>query len=367
MTQMQSHSRNYGLDLLKFLAMVYVIIIHTNGCGGILASSQGINNRVVIAVMCFVTVSVNIFALITGYTSYTEVPRPFNYKRVFDIWIQVVFYGLVLTLICYLTIPDKVDSTAFFHACLPIFYNEYWYFTAYFLVTLISPLILTAVRNLTEETLKKLILVTFFVFAFIIPLSSEGYAIVHPFTFAWIIILYFWGAAIKKCNVGNGISSKRLILIIIICAVITFSWNTIMSKISTHPVIWNNSIFDQYNSPTMAISAICYVILFSRIKIGKRGVRHLKFISPCIFAAYLINANPLIYNEVLFDRFMLLGNMNALLTTIIVITFSVLFTYSSCLIDRLRMLLFKILRIDVFIVRVANYVEKLIYSISKGL
>ena len=151
---MQTQSRNYGLDLLKFLAMVYVIIIHTYGCGGILDSSKGFNNRIVIAVLCFVTVSVNIFALATGYTSYTDVPKPFNSKRVFDVWFQVVFYGLVLTLICYLTIPDKVGSSDFFRACLPVFHNEYWYFTAYFLVTLISPLILTAVRHMKEDTLK---------------------------------------------------------------------------------------------------------------------------------------------------------------------------------------------------------------------
>ena len=365
MVQTQSHSRNYGLDFLKFLAMVYVIIIHTYGCGGILASSQGFNNRFFIAVMCFVTVAVNVFALATGYTSYTEVPKPFNYKKIFYLWFQVVFYGLVITLICHQTIPDKVNSDNYVSACLPVFHNEYWYFTAYFLVTLISPLILTAVRHLTRETVKKLVLVTFVAFSFVIPLSFEGYSIVNPFTFAWIFVLYFWGAALKKHNIGNRISSFTLFLIIILCAAINFAWNTIISMVSTNPVEWNNSILDQYNSPTMTISAMCYVVLFSRIKIGEKGARLLKFISPCVFAAYLINSHPLIYNEVLFDRFIPLANMNALLAAIIVIAFSLLFTVISCLIDRLRMLLIRLLRIDRFIEKVSILFEKNIHNFSE--
>ena len=347
--------------------MVYVIIIHTYGSGGILSASQGFNNRVIIAVMCFTTVSVNVFALVTGYASYTDTPKPFNCRKVFDVWIQVVFYGLVLTLLLYPVFPGKVDINAFLSACLPVFFNEYWYFTAYFLVTLISPLILAAVRQLSDATLKKIIVVTFIIFSILIPFSSVGYAIVHPFTFAWIFILYFWGAAIHKCNIGKDVSSKVLLLTIIACALITFVWNTVLSNISTHPVIWNNSILDQYNSPTMVISAMCYLVLFSRIKVGKRFRGFLKFSAPCIFAAYLINSHPIVYNEVLFDRFVPLANSNALLTTIIVISFSVVFTICSCLIDKMRLLIFKLLRIDVLIGKVSSVTEAIICSISKKL
>lgn len=367
MTQTQSYPRNYGLDILKFLSMVYVIIIHTYGSGGILSASQGFNNRIVIAVMCFATVSVDAFALVTGYASYTDTPKPFNYKKVFDIWAQVVFYCLILTLICYLTLPGKVDSSMFLRACLPVFFNEYWYFTAYFLVTLISPLIHTAVRQLSDTTLKKLIVVTFIIFSILIPFSFEGYAIVNPFTFAWIFILYFWGAAIRKCNIGKNTSSVRLVLAIIACAVITFIWNTVLSVISTHPVEWNNSILDQYNSPTMVISAMCYLVLFSRIRVGEKGRVFLKFIAPCLFAAFLINSHPIIYNEVLFDRFAPLANMNPLLTTLIVISFSLAFTICSCLIDKIRLLLFKLLRIDALIGKISSLTATIIHSISQRL
>ena len=347
--------------------MVFVIIIHTYGSGGILSSSQGFNNRVVIAVLCFATVSVDAFALVTGYASYTDSPKPLNYKKIFNIWFQVVFYGLVLTLICYLAIPDKVDSEAFIRACLPIFYNEYWYFTAYFLVTLMSPLILTAVRQLSESTLKKLIVVTFLIFSVLIPFSFVGHSIVNPFTFAWVFILYFWGAAIKKCNIGKNISSIKLVLIIFFCAIITFVWNAVLTKVSTHQVIWNNSILDQYNSPTMVISAISYLILFSRIKVDEKGQWLINFVAPCLFASFLINSHPIIYNEVLFNLFVPLASKNAFLTTFIVILFSVTFVICSCLIDRIRMILFHWTRIDVFIEKIAGISESLIRSMSKKL
>ena len=361
----QTNSRNYGLDLLKFLSMVYVIIIHTYGSGGILSTSQGFSNRIAIAVLCFATISVDAFALVTGYTSYTDVPKPFNYKRLFDTWIQVFFYGLIITLICNFVFSGKIDTEAFLRACLPVFYNEYWYFTAYFLVTLLSPLILTAVRHLSEASLKKLIVVTFLLFAVLIPFSFEGYSIVNPFTFAWIFILYFWGAAIRKCHIGENISSITLIFMITTCALITFIWNTVLSKISSHPVIWNNSILDQYNSPIMVISAMCYLILFSKIKPNKSVSRLLGFLAPCLFSAYLINSHPIMYNEVLYERFVPLAYINPLLAALIVILFSVVFTICSCLIDRLRTILFQLLGINTLIGKIAALTETIVCSISK--
>ena len=86
-----SNTRNYGIDLLRITSMLYIVILHVLGHGGILsnvkAGSLHFHAAWLLESWCFC--AVNIFALISGYVGYSEKERPHNYANYFVMWLQV--------------------------------------------------------------------------------------------------------------------------------------------------------------------------------------------------------------------------------------------------------------------------------------
>ena len=339
----KTDSRIYGLDALKILSMVYVVILHSVGMGGVIFASKGSASHILIMVLFLWTqCAVNIFALVTGYVSYTDKPKKLNRKRIFDMWFQVVFYGLVITSICFFLFPGKITSKDFLCSAVPLFSNEYWYYTAYFIVYLMSPFINAAVRSLPEVTLRKTVAAVIIVFSFF-SIFANSLGIVQPFSFTWVFVLYFLGAAIRKCRIGEKISNLKLICCIVVCVFLSLCWYMVMKETS-----FLNSTWDEE--------------LLSRTLKGLDKV--LRFMSPCVFATYLINAHPIVYLNVMYDAFVPLTNLNVFLTVLFILLFAVVFVICSCLIDKLRQILFKVIRLDKFSGLLAKLSDKIVDTVS---
>ena len=81
-------NRNYGIDLLRVIAMLYVVILHSLGAGGVLetAAEGSITYKTAWAVEIAAFGAVNIFAIISGYVSYSETDKPINLKNYLSLW-----------------------------------------------------------------------------------------------------------------------------------------------------------------------------------------------------------------------------------------------------------------------------------------
>ena len=90
--------RNYGIDLLKIVSMFMVVVLHVLRHGGILENVPilSINDTVawVMEILCLC--AVNLFALTTGYLC---IDKKFNFKNVINLWIWVLFYNVLFTLL----------------------------------------------------------------------------------------------------------------------------------------------------------------------------------------------------------------------------------------------------------------------------
>ena len=359
-----SQSRNYGLDILKFISMVYVVILHSFGEGGIIDGCSGF--RLVIALLAFFWTSsaVDIFALVTGYVSYTDVYKPLNRKRIFDMWFQVVFYGLVITAVFNLFFPDKVKPSNYFISVFPLFNNEYWYYTSYFLVYLISPFINSAIRNSSELLMKKSLIIVI-VFFSIFVVFANSLSIEQSLSFTWILMMYFIGAVLKKCHIGEKVSSVKLIIGIIVCNIFIWDWYTFLPDISFGNISWTGGMMSDYDSPVVLMSAICHLLLFRKIKVGPKAAKIICFFSPCVFATYLINANPLFYYKFMDNCFEPLLGLNIFVLSLIVVMGAVVFTICSCLIDKIRILLFRLVRIDKLTKILVIISDKILYKLIR--
>ena len=123
--------RNYGIDFLRILSMLFVLLLHILKQGGILSSldklSLGYNLAWFIEVCAYC--AVNCYALISGFIGYGSKHK---YSNIINLYIQTAFYALLATGVFYVISPDEIGEKAFIKAILPFGFNLYWYFTAYF-------------------------------------------------------------------------------------------------------------------------------------------------------------------------------------------------------------------------------------------
>ena len=75
--KMKKQDRNYGIDLLRILSMVFVIVLHSLGQGGILSASVSQSSQYKAAWLLEIIAfcAVDIFGLISGYVSYNKTTK----------------------------------------------------------------------------------------------------------------------------------------------------------------------------------------------------------------------------------------------------------------------------------------------------
>ena len=130
--------RNYGIDILKLLAMYMIVILHLIGNGGILQDIEHTQSSYYVIwfleICCYC--SVNCYALISGYLGYG---RKKKFSNIIYLYIQCVFYLVTYAVLFKVLFPEKVSLFTFIKALFPFAYDQYWYFNAYFGMFLIFP------------------------------------------------------------------------------------------------------------------------------------------------------------------------------------------------------------------------------------
>ena len=113
-----SHSNhNYGIDLLKILSMLMVVVYHILLKGGILSqlSPSSIHYRIASLLEWLVTPCVNIFVLCTGYL-YAN--RQWKLGGILKLYASVLFYSFFGTLFAAL-LGVPVNGKQWLFSCLP--------------------------------------------------------------------------------------------------------------------------------------------------------------------------------------------------------------------------------------------------------
>ena len=129
----QKEERNYGIDLLRIISMFCIVILHCLGQGGILKNAVINSNQYKFAwfMEIFAYCAVDIFALISGYVSYSKEEKRTKYSNYLNIWLQVVFYGLLVTGIFNIIKPELIHKRDYLLVLFPVTNGLYWYVSAY--------------------------------------------------------------------------------------------------------------------------------------------------------------------------------------------------------------------------------------------
>ncbi len=272
--------RNYGVDALRLVLMFMVCLLHTLGQGGVLANSRGFDHKAYWLIETFAYCAVDGFAFISGYMA---ADRPQKYDKLITMWFQAFFYSCIVTcglvLIGYVSWQEVSLSKCLF----PVTFSTFWYFTAFFGLYFFMPLLNKACAAMDEDTAGKVFVLLFAAFSGLGILkdpfiSNSGYSTL------WLIVLYALGLLAKKIRLFEKKPTWALIALWAGC--ILFSWGLYALAGIARLV--------RYLSPTILLSGIIMVVLFSRLKLKGTLISRL---SPLAFGVYLFQLNPTLWKD----------------------------------------------------------------------
>lgn len=326
-----------GIDVLRFLSMMFIVTIHTLQHGNVLSTVVPRTSNYILAYGLFsiVNVGVDVFAIISGFVGYRVEIRRLKWKNFFSQWLIVLFYSMGF-MICFSILDGSVSAKNILLSATPITSQTYWYFTSYFFVFLLAPYM----NYIVVLNTKKQSFFTLFVGIVAVYLSHR---IEGLFSITLLLYLYIVGAMIRKYEIYEAISQRIIKCIMILITVFMIVWKMVLSTYSTKI----SEICLRYDSPFLIIVSAGWVLLFARMKgFNDRQIKYIHFFAPSVFSVYLINDNPSIRSRVVCniipeDAF---NNPWILFNAIIIST--LLFFVVGLFIDLLRRFLFKKLKID---------------------
>ena len=339
--------KNYGIDALRMLAMFMVVILHLLNQGGILNASGRFTSQyeagwfLQSAAFC----AVDVYALISGYV---WVNAKYRYRNLIELWLQVLFYTVLITVLFWMFVPDSVSVVEWLKAFFPTMFNQYWYFSSYVGLFLFIPLLNVILEKMEKKKLKFCIGMILVFFSCVQTLFySDAFGTNDGLSVIWLMILYLVGGYIRKY--GSGKKGKAVKYLVGYVVMIGLTWlSKLFIEILTLHILGEvraGNYLISYKSPTILLAAICLVMFFESISISSLGEKLVKIFTPMTFGVYLIHTHPLVFSYFMKDRFVGYATFPWIVEILAVLGTAVCLSLICYAIDFIRLELFKRLHI----------------------
>lgn len=355
-----NQERNYGIDLLRIVAIYMVLVLHVLGQGGIIWNLSNTSQNYIVAwaleLMAFC--AVNCYALISGYVG---IYSKFKLSNLLLLWTQVALVSIG-SLIVFACAGVEIGITDLKNACLPVSSGTYWYFTAYFCLYLLMPFLNKFILETDGKILGHLLVALLFLFSVMSTVFSRDMFLVNNgYSAVWLIVLYVVGGVLRKYQ--NKIKIKTHILI---CGYFGSVFLTLLSKIVIEFLnerfsfeLYDDFILIRYNSPTMIISSVCLVLLFAKMNLT-RIVKAIKLVSPTTFGVYIIHSEPFIWTYIIGGRFANFKELMPVQFVLSVVSVAAIIFILCSVAERCRLWIFKICRVPCLCKKVEDKCKKLV-------
>lgn len=342
-------SRNYGIDALRIVAMMMVLILHLLAAAHVLpqANHESAFYRVgwlmEIAAYC----GVNCYALITGYVCGGG---SFKHERVVTLWFQVIFYTVGSFLLLAVFLPQTIQLKTVLSSFFPVLTGHYWYVTAYVGMFFFIPFFNVLGNCLTKLQFQYLLVTVFGLFSVISTLIHDDIFLVYKgYSCWWLGILYMLGMYIKKYGLFTGVKTGTLWAGYAGCVCFVWLFKMVLDMVSFHLVgkVRGGGIFVAYNSPFIVGTAVCLLLVFSRMRFSSpRVVACISWLAAASFSVYVIHCNLLIERLFLGDIFKKCISSSPVMMVIKVLGIAASVYLGCSMVDSVRRYLFKAVDVD---------------------
>ena len=300
--------RNYGIDLLRIVSMVFVIVLHIMGVGGICAntalfSSQFFLSQFLrIATFC----AVNCYALISGFVGWDRRPK---LSGLLNLWARVIAFCVAITVFTQLRAPEAVGLGDLWKAFTPVKEAKYWYFNAYVGMFFFLPLLNHAVRGICGKEAVFAMAGILLVVA-VLPYSGirSTFQLGSGYSALWLMILYLLGGLMARFDIPGRLSAGGWAALYLLAVLGSFVPR--MALLALKPELWTPDSYNlsmQYTNPAVILASVALVGLFARLKLSEKAVRVTKALAPHAFGVYLCHTHTLIFLTAIGSRFVRLS------------------------------------------------------------
>lgn len=347
--------RNYGIDLLKIFSMINIIIIHINLYSGKLKKPI-IKPVWLLEAMSFF--AVDSFGLISGIVGY----KKYKFSNLIYIWINTSFYSSIISL--YLYCINRINLKNLILSFFPILINRHWYVNAYFSLYLFIPLLNFGINNLNKKIYRNLIFfyILFFSFYYIIGRilnqSKDDFIFLRDgYSSHWLIILYIIGGYLGKYNfINKNYKSFKYYIIYLLIYIFSAFITSESLFILNNSTFSNKYILYSYLSPTIIFEALSLTMMFSKLSFNKFAIKIILFFIP-------LNLNITLLHLRLFSEkiitFIWLNKVKSNIIFIVIYQHGLILYIFLGLIDYLRSIFFKTLKIKQYCLFIEDKFSKL--------
>ncbi len=333
--------RIFGLDLLRILSMVMVIILHLLGQGGILGASApgSFRDLTARALECICYCAVDCYGLLSGYLSPARGRT--GYAKAALLWLEVAVYSLVYACVFRCVSPEYAGKRELLNALFPVLRRQYWYFTAYFALALFGPILSEGLRRVSKPSALPLALgLTLFFCVLPTLFCTDPFSLKGGYSALWLILLFVLGALLNKSGLPEGIPPGVPASCFLLCTGLTFLLTAL------HPVSipgLGTLALLSYTSPTVLLSAASLLLLLRSLRIRSKALqRGLTRLSGASFAVYILHTNPLLWKHVFYPGVLKpFAQLPAWIFPFCIVACAVLVYMAGCAVDSLRARLFK--------------------------
>lgn len=362
--------RNYGIDLLRLISMYMVVVLHILGNGGVLEKVQGGRSAIAWLLEIGAYCAVDCYALISGFVCYNEKQKAVKHSRYITLWLQVVFYCILISLFFYIRYPEVMSKKYFVYALLPVTFNQYWYFTSYTGIFLVIPLLNKIVQNFTNKEISKKFCICLVLFTGYT--TAAGYfgqdlfGLKAGYSFLWLAILYIIGAYVKKIGLYKNFQKKNLLFTGVLLLLLTWGWKLCIGRMTMRILgrEFADRLLISYTSPTILGIALVLLFYFAQVNTSAFVKKCIGVTAPAAFGVYLIHTHPLIFSHILKGRFAEVAKLSPWLLLIAVLGIAIAIFTVCILLDKLRACIFKLLKLNQLAVTIETKARKSLQIIS---
>lgn len=346
--------RNFGIDLLRIVSMLMVVILHILGQGGVLSNTGTLSGQyntawfMEIAAYC----AVNCYALISGYVGLTA---KFKYTNIVYLWLQVTFYTVLIAAITALLLPE-VNRFDVLDALMPVTKSYYWYFTAYFAMFFFIPIFNKGIQALTEKQLLCAAAAIILIFS-LIPILRKADLFLEKggYSAIWLMLLYILGGILRKCDIPNKLNGLLSFFLYLVCIFITWLQKLFVERHNlAAPETAKSATLISYISPTILFAGIFLLIAFSKIKVCSLSKKLISFFAPISFGVYIIHVNKYPWEFLIKNRFALFAGYSVPHLIVAVLGTAAGIYIVCSLIDFLRDRLFALFKVKTLLLKCEN-------------
>lgn len=293
--------RNCGVDCLRIVAMFAIVLQHCILHSGILQEQNilSVKYGLVDLVIFFCFGAVNTYLLISGYININTKYKP---SRIMYLWIEVVFYNLVITIISTLILKTRVTANTILRIFTPLVHHEYWFFTRYTLLFLLMPIINMIAHKMSKKCYRIFLVVIYVLFCFVAPIVKKYtdidiFILKSGYSTVWFVAMYMTGAYFGLHFTPEKRKKIAYLIGFVVFSLFLYLDNAFIpaffKQYKNTEISCTLSVYP-YISPFTVPAVVFIFMLFINMKL-KNGIKRFACsVGPLTFGVYLIHDNLII-------------------------------------------------------------------------